>query len=270
MFYAGDGVLEDVRGTLRFTHAELKAWAAALTHRHRTLRQRGIAYLFVLAPNKHSIYPEYLPDWLQPGHAGTRTDQWVAFMRSRTSVPIVDLRGVLAAQKSLGPLYRKYDTHWNAIGAHLAQTAIVASLSLQVPVPAAESVTADSFRWQPRKGGDLARLLGAGDLVENLPVSDGHRSQCHWGKKRNEKSGQPENRIRVDYCAKNRLTAWVFHDSFMNQVRWFLSPYFSVTRYVRNAAGDCSLVTQAVAAGADIVIEQRVERFLSVVVPTDC
>ena len=37
-------------------------WVALLESRQRALDDLGIPYLFALVPNKHTVYPEYLPD----------------------------------------------------------------------------------------------------------------------------------------------------------------------------------------------------------------
>ncbi|MEI9865253.1 MAG: hypothetical protein WDN00_12025 [Limisphaerales bacterium] len=39
------------------------------------LAKRGIAYLFVVAPDKHSIYPEELPGWAVKVRPQTKLDQ---------------------------------------------------------------------------------------------------------------------------------------------------------------------------------------------------
>ena len=45
-----------------FTIRELRSWQILLEQRRNWLRRRGIRYLFAVAPNKSTIYPEFMPD----------------------------------------------------------------------------------------------------------------------------------------------------------------------------------------------------------------
>ena len=47
----------------------------------------------MIAPDKHSIYPEYLPDGLTPLGPATRLDQLLAPLRDHSAVAPLDLRG---------------------------------------------------------------------------------------------------------------------------------------------------------------------------------
>jgi alginate O-acetyltransferase complex protein AlgJ len=58
LFWAGDQMVEHYRGVNQFTPQELEDWKTLLEHRRDWLAERGIKYLFVIAPDKSSIYPE--------------------------------------------------------------------------------------------------------------------------------------------------------------------------------------------------------------------
>ena len=60
LFYADDGAMEDYAEAPPFTGAELEVWRHTLQDISDWLRGQGIAYLFVIAPDKHVIYPEYM------------------------------------------------------------------------------------------------------------------------------------------------------------------------------------------------------------------
>ena len=72
-------------------------------------------FKYMIAPNKESIYPEYLPDWAHPAsvsfldHLIAADDQGVFF----------DGRPALRALKSEYDqlIYYPYDSHWNIVGA---------------------------------------------------------------------------------------------------------------------------------------------------------
>ncbi len=66
LFYTGDRSLENRLHQIPLSAASLDQWATRIEQRKRWLAARGIRYLFVVAPDKQSIYPEYLPRSLIP------------------------------------------------------------------------------------------------------------------------------------------------------------------------------------------------------------
>lgn len=159
LFYNGNTVPE-VTGQSRFSEKQLQAWQKLLETRRDWLARRKIKYLFVIAPDKHSVYPEYLPDWLVPGRSPSKVDQFVNYMRGHSSVPILALRDCLVAAKSTRTTYLLTDSHWNNFGAFVACQEMVKALSRSGPQLA--PLPLDDFKVGPMPGvgGDLARLLG--------------------------------------------------------------------------------------------------------------
>jgi len=161
MFFSASQMVEHFRGALQFTDQELADWRKLLEHRRDWLAQRGIKYLFVLAPDKQSIYPERLPAWLKNLGGRTKVDQLFAHMRAHSTVEMLDLRPALFAAKKSAPVYLKTDTHWNKFGAFVACEEVVRALA-EHQVPGLAPVALDSFDRtnQLVAGGDLARGIG--------------------------------------------------------------------------------------------------------------
>jgi len=172
-FYADDGAIEDATDAMPFTDGELDAWRTTLQHTADWLAARGIAYVFVLAPDKHTIYPEFLPPALRRGQGRVaRADQLVAMLRTRTTVPLVDLRAPLKAATSRARVYHLTDTHWNDLGAALAYRQIVAAVRAQRPgVPAAWPE--EAFRMEARvvPGMDLAEMSGLAAHITEIDLA---------------------------------------------------------------------------------------------------
>ncbi len=120
MFMSDNQMIEHFRGAQPFLEADLQQWQKLLERRRDWLAARGINYLFVLAPDKHTVYPEYLPPWLKDLGGRTKADQFFAYMKVHSTVPVLDLRPGLLAGKKSAPVYQKTDTHWNELGAFLA------------------------------------------------------------------------------------------------------------------------------------------------------
>ncbi len=152
--------------------AAIARTADAYAARAAWCRQHGIAYVFVLAPNKSTVYRNDLPADVRPV-TPTLADLLVPAMRAR-GVRVVDVRAALgaaaaAASRGAGTdVYSKGDTHWNDAGAYIAYEATVAALRDAgvrdgVPRTAIRSRTVDGE-------GDLLRLAGIASLAPNQIV----------------------------------------------------------------------------------------------------
>ena len=130
----------DYMGQNPFTRQELEAWRIALEERYYWLKERGIDYIFALAPTKALIYPEKLPERLlamknrldRPG----RYDQLLGYLKEKSIVPVVDLKKALLREKGKNrdlPLFYRTDFHWNYYGAFIAYDAIVDGINDAYP-----------------------------------------------------------------------------------------------------------------------------------------
>jgi hypothetical protein len=131
-----DGItIRDFKGLAPLTPGELRSIRDHLGRRARWCRARGIACLYVVAPNKETIYPEYLPPTVRRIGARTRLDQVVEAVRADSSIQLVDLRGPLLQAKTVCPhrLYFRGGTHWNQCGAYYAYRTILSVLSRSFP-----------------------------------------------------------------------------------------------------------------------------------------
>jgi len=127
LFFAGDEALASYRAVQPFTEAELAAWQRRIETRRDWLAERGIRYLVVIAPNKETIYPEFMPESLNRVRAVTRLDQLVAHLRAHSNVAVVDPRDALRTAKAAAfCISDRY--HWNDVGAWLLYREIVTGL----------------------------------------------------------------------------------------------------------------------------------------------
>ena len=161
-FYLGDEELTYLTGAyavdavvahLADVYAARAAWCA----------QHGMHYAFVLAANKSTIYPQYLPAGL--ALSPPAADRLVAALRAR-GVRTIDTRPpLIAAARDGTPLYSKGDTHWNAEGAAIAARTIAADLA---GAGVRDRVAAGAIRYVDRPDrGDLLNFAGIGSFVSN-------------------------------------------------------------------------------------------------------
>ena len=171
LFFAEQKMIEHYLGTAKFSPAQLRAWQMLLEKRRDWLAARGIQYLFIVPPDKHEIYPEELPAWLQnaaPTNRETKLDQFEKYMQEHSTVQILDLRRPLIAAKAAMPTYLQKDTHWNAFGAFVACQEVIKTLSKDFPdLP---PLRLEDFTWTnvSATGGDLSRMLGTSPAEKNF------------------------------------------------------------------------------------------------------
>jgi alginate O-acetyltransferase complex protein AlgJ len=90
------------RGINPFTQKELAQWKFVLEKRKNWLDSQGIRYLLVIAPNKTTIYPEFLPKSINYVTKESRLDRLLSYMKQNSNVEILDLRSSLLAAKEKG------------------------------------------------------------------------------------------------------------------------------------------------------------------------
>jgi hypothetical protein len=133
-FYTGDDSRAVWRGLREVPASRLRAWCKALETRRDILKQVGVEYLYVISPNKQTIYPEYLPA-SESGSGSTPREQLLAFAATHSDAPILDLYPALLAEKQhdrpeLGDFtFHRLGSHWSSRGAWAAVHAIVARLA---------------------------------------------------------------------------------------------------------------------------------------------
>ena len=259
-------MVEHYLGLKKFTLAELKSWQTLLEKRRDWLARRGIKYLFVIPPDKQSIYPEELPAWLNravPANRETKLDQFVKHMRANSTVPILDLRAPLLVAKQNAPVYLCNDTHWNLLGGFIACQEVIHTLSRSFPdLPPLQR---ENFIWTnvPVLGGDLARMTGSDAIEKNyfearlrpeLPSAklfEATNIISAWDiHKKSMVSENPGTSAR---------TAVIFHDSFGNAWQQFLGYSFRKIIFMSENREFNSVVISE--NKPDIVINEILERY---------
>ena len=261
LFLSGRGRLESWRRVRAFTPEDLDGLARLLAARRDWCAARGIAYVFVVAPDKHSVYPEHMPASLVPLRPESQLDQLVRHLDGTADGPLLDLRPALRAAKALGAVYPRTDTHWSDLGAWAATDAILARLRPRFPALAPPPLASYERREQDGPGGDLAGLLGLADVLREPTVRlVPARPRRAVVVERHPESACPEAVWRVTEVADPALpTALVFHDSFAFALTRFLAEHFRRAAWHLYRPFDPALVERE---RPDVVIDELAERSL--------
>lgn len=242
----------------QFTADELEAFAQSLTAVDRWLGKRGIEYIYVIAPNKHSIYFEKLPTYLIKQHKRSATDQLVDYLRQHTEVTVIDLRSVLLSERKKHAVYFKSDTHWNQYGANAAQFAIMQAVASLFPGQVAPTLLSDrEFRLEETSG-DLADFSKLENFREDMPIPIFEEGCMPTQPSTFEQMIRPHTLT----CNTKTLNTVIFRDSFFTGLQPYISRQFYHSTYIWERMNPASLVEYVDKASPDIVIDEVVERAL--------
>jgi hypothetical protein len=160
LYYSSAQVGTDYEQVRPFTPAELARWQQVLERRQEWLARRGCRYLLFIAPDKQTIYPEHLDPCLRARHAGGRLDQLADYLRTHSTVTLIDVRAALRQASRHEQTYFATDTHWNARGAFVGYRELARVVSDWFPqVRPFERGQFDEGERPARKS-DLGCLLG--------------------------------------------------------------------------------------------------------------
>ncbi|MEQ1757701.1 MAG: hypothetical protein ABL986_05240 [Vicinamibacterales bacterium] len=259
LFFADNGGLEDWTQQEPFSSAELSDWSETLMKRRAFLEKRGIRYLFVIAPDKQMIYPEYMPTSLRRLRTDYRADQLITHMAlTAPDFPLLDLRGPLIAAKSRELLYHRYDTHWNDRGALVAYQAI--ARQLQRWFPSIVPLQREDFDVDPSvTSGDKTSMLGLRDEGKREMPGLVLRRRAGYrivAPPRPDPYGEDPILI-VEHRDRRLPRAIVFRDSFGARLIPYLSEHFSHVEYYWQDELDYDEIERQ---RPDVVIQEFVAR----------
>jgi hypothetical protein len=259
IFYRGDASIEIYRGLAPFDAAGLARWERELELRAHALARRHCRYLFVLCPNKETIYPERMPESInQVGP--TRMEQFLAYMREHSDVDVLDSRPAFLAAKAQDHdgdfLYNPLGTHWGGRGSLLAYREIVSHI--RESLPNAHVLSDDEIEWQAGDGlnDTWADHLYLGDVLHQFESKPARKGGPGF-EVVDEEAGPPQV-LRTRAHATDMPSALFFHDSFGRFIKSFLGASFG-RLYTRWSTYDTQVVLRE---DPDIVVEMYVERQL--------
>ena len=245
LFYAP--TIHDYTGDAPMTARELYCAARTLYLLQEYAENRGGDFLFTAAPNKNTLYPEYMPERTRLGGA-SNMDALYALL-GEMGVSYLDLRGVFGQETE--PLYFKTDSHWNARGAALAADALLAALGRESDYFANTVSAGNTHR------GDLYEMLypAGKSLEEDFAYAPGFTFTANT-----------DNPDRVTITTESAGTGALlcYRDSFGRNLYPYLAESFAAAEFSRRNEYTAATLPE----GGTLVIE-LVERNLRYLVEYD-
>lgn len=261
LYYAGENSLDYYRAISQLDPSQLETWRSILDGKRNWLANKKIAYAFMVAPSKESIYPEYIPDRIVKTGGPVIFDQLNDYLGKRSDFRIVDVRNTLIAGKQRSPVYHIADTHWTEFGAYLAYSQLIASLGITTqhlsPMPLDTFILTEV----KKSSGDLANMTAVPPTVVETVLS--------------LKPRKPPGALLVDvgYSVPNMHIeafenkqsngprAVMFCDSFGDELKPFIAEHFSRIVYVQGTSLEVAFDSNIVMREQpDVVIEEMAER----------
>jgi alginate O-acetyltransferase complex protein AlgJ len=271
LYFIAENQLQDFQGKTVLSEKELTTWIDAARKKHDWLKARGIRYLLVIAPNKQSIYPEFMPGSLPQLNGTSRFQQLRQRLQSQPLDFLVDLHTPMLTAKSQYQLFHKTDTHWNHRGAFVGYLAIIRSLQERFPN---EEFRHDFHFGQDRTercseavGCDLALMARSDqEVYETYPVVDDIHL-CRWPFPISQFGLTNIDTTKGQYhfskrCQRQQIRAVIFRDSFMNALEPFLSENFKESIYLWKPYDQQNMEELLNHFTPDLVVEEVVERDL--------
>ena len=246
-----------------------------------TTEELGGTYVLFIAPDKHNIYCDELPQWLGDTCKNSEiyTRKLISKIEDETSVNVVYPAVELKSQISKGQLFHKSDTHWNLLGGKVGFVALMRNMErLGLIRDFQEIPLMDLKQIQNEKLGDLAHILA---LPSGYKISKDFdylfqrpdQLLVRW-KEVNKKeelkpftvsSGSAPSKFYAymkNESAMYRTKLLVLCDSFNNAMSPYFNLYFSDVMYVSRRSSMDEKIRAIQKFKPTIVINEIVERDL--------
>lgn len=127
-----DGINEVVTGKTQYDPRYLAMGCRVIDLRQQWCASRGIQYVHTAAPDKSSVYPEFLPDAVIHNPNGVLK----AFSEALSGyhVCFIDTMPTLMRLKDRGPVYFKTDSHWTYSAAYEILKSLMAPITNAFPL----------------------------------------------------------------------------------------------------------------------------------------
>lgn len=260
LFYALEGPIVDYPGVTNYDLRSLDKWARTLEIKRAWLEKQGIGYIFVVAPNKSTIYGEFLPDVYKLSR-NAALDQFYDYVIKHTKVEIVDTQKALLAAKPKERVYHKTDTHWNAYGAFIACNQVMKSVAKRFPLITLDSLENYTVTKKMIDGMVLASMMGGPEFIRENSIMLEHKHNAFISFEYMDRGSTKP--VLFSQNAPTLPRTIIFHDSFFRSVAPFLAPHFQYSRYYWQNWNTSTPIEDIISSQKpDIIIEEVAEWFI--------
>ncbi len=252
-FFLGDfdsNVFSNNVGATKITNKEYIIANKNIDNLFYKFNKKKVPFYYLICPDKHEIYKEYLPFTLNSGVS--KFDLIIDFWK-KSGRKIIDLEGVLRAQKKFGQLYYKTDSHWNDLGAFYGFNELINQLNVEFPSLKKLKLNDFELQLENSKRQDLISMIDV-QVSEDVSVLK-TKSEDEFISAKYEKG----KGVRVERFInlKKKLKVIVFRDSYSKALMKYFKVSFGETIFIKSMNIDYDLIEKE---KPDLVILQMINR----------
>ena len=120
--------IKNYAGEIHVTDLELEQMKNNLINFRDELSKNNIDVIFMICPNKSSVYNEYVPYYVNKVRVNS-TDIIMQYITNNTDINIFYAKDELIKYKDKYQLYYKYDSHWNNLGGYVGFMNLIKKLN---------------------------------------------------------------------------------------------------------------------------------------------
>lgn len=257
LFYKGGNSVNNFINKSELSSHQLEKGTQYLTSINNWCKARGKKFYYIIVPDKHRIYGEYV-QYIQKIRPDSKSmdNQWVNYIRNHSDVNVLYLYDILMQNKGKDLLYWKEDTHWNYFGGYIGYQEIMKTLAKNNHI---KPYKVTKWKDEEKLHIDLSKMYSYGYRDRNIkykePIMTDKSSTCESIKEENLQD------TIVCHNPKQKLKAFVLRDSFSIA----LIPYYAETFGTVKLVWRYDITSdnlREIAADYDIIILENVARFI--------
>jgi len=267
LFNNSESVAEQQLGRKVLDKKEVVQNCKVLIKNSKYFSSRNIPFYFFVAPDKHTIYKEYLPNYFNNlGFFNTNFNKIDNHLNQKTNLKPIDIRAKLLEMKPKNHLlYYKLDSHWNELGGFIAYREIMDVINSKrenklTKLKYKKNIT---IGFPKKFKGSLYKRLGVlMKKLENVPYIDLEENKIIKSKLIGSIGAYKAKETRIITTSTlNAPTLLLIRDSFSDAMIRYYAHSFSKIILVHHEYGDWN--TKILKDHKpDIVIFEMVERYL--------
>lgn len=240
--------LSDYLGTELLSDRSLFNLAHSLSMMQEYLQNKGVQFVFTVAPNKNSLYDEHMPYYDRVKVSDEKNLNNLVPFLEKEGVNYVDLFSTLQSQEEV--LYHERDSHWTNKGAALAADTLMDALGKEH-----DSWQDESYQVRTDYEGDLDTML--------YPLATTLEDEVYYDRQTTfAYVGEVESNFDTKITTVNPVQSGsllMYRDSFGNALLPFMADAYANAYFSRGVPYQLKDVDTQ---GADTVVVERAERFL--------
>ena len=134
LFHRDDFVFEQMSGAMSLADQDLLAWMELFTGNLRWLSDRHIDFYFLIAPEKHVVYRDYLPEGIVISEERP-VKRLIRQLMTSTSIEPIYPCIQLVAERAYRDTYHSVGSHWDFFGGFIAYRELALKIAKRRNIP---------------------------------------------------------------------------------------------------------------------------------------